>query len=63
MDPIRSQLKTLPTADTLNSGSGFFQGNLLKLEAGASRLQGRDDLGHVVGDEAEADVAVIFLDD
>ena len=61
-DSIRSQLKSLTTTNALNPGPGLPQGDLLKFEASASRLQGRNDLGDVVGDEAEADITMILLD-
>ena len=50
------------TTNALYPGLGFFQSDLLKFEASASRLESRNDLGDVIGDKAEADITMILFD-
>ena len=48
-------------ADVVQAAAHKLLGQRLEAEARAARLQGRDDLGHVVADEAEARVARVLL--
>lgn len=58
-----SNLQAFLLADCLDSSFSGIYRDLFEFEACASGLKGGDDLGYVVGNEAESCVGVIFFDD
>lgn len=63
LHPLARQSQALLPADLFDTGLGMLECNLFELEAGASVLKGRDDLGDVVRDEAETGIGMILLND
>ena len=63
LSAIRSELESLLAANVFDSDLCIREWDLLKFEAGASRLKRRDDLGHIVRDEAEPGVRMILFND
>ena len=63
MREVVSPTLTFFLDDVLQSRQHLLLGEGSESESGASRLQGRNDLGQIVANQTEASVFGVFLDD